>query len=151
MSSNGKLLFDIIEEENLILVNATSKCLGTITRQRKTTKRTEKSVLDYFIVCRELFELLIGMQIDEERNYVLTKYTSRLGVKKIVESDHNPMWCTFNIPWLKTVKSDRKTAFKLKDVESQKAFKQYNENNDKLVSCITESSNIAVGGKKWFK
>ena len=88
------------------------------------------------------------MKIDEERNFVLTKYTSRLGVKKIVESDHNPMWCTFNIPWLKFIKPDRKAVFKLRDVDSQEAFKEYNENNAKLISSISDSKNIVDGGKK---
>ena len=38
MSENGKILYDIIKTEDLILVNSSNKCLGTITRYRKTTK-----------------------------------------------------------------------------------------------------------------
>ena len=34
MSANGKLLFDIIQSEDLFLVNSTEKCQGTITRYR---------------------------------------------------------------------------------------------------------------------
>ena len=77
MSENGKLLYEIIKSENLVLVNSTEKCEGTITRHRKTKKSTEKSVLDYFIVCRRLFEILKKMKIDEDRSMVLTKYATK--------------------------------------------------------------------------
>ena len=50
MSDNGKILFDIIESENLVLVNSTNKCKGTISRYRKTTKTTKMSVFDFFII-----------------------------------------------------------------------------------------------------
>ena len=89
-----------IIEEDLVLVNATDVCNGTITRQRKTLKKTETSVLDYFIVCRKLFEMIKEMIIDEDRKFVLTKYTSKKGEQKTVKTDHNPMWCRFDIPWV---------------------------------------------------
>ena len=78
MTRNGKLLYDIICEEDLVLVNASDICEGTITRQRTTKQRTEKSVLNYFIIRRKLFEMILKMKIDENRNLVLTKFTSRL-------------------------------------------------------------------------
>ena len=84
----------------MVLVNATDVCNGTITRQRKTLKKTETSVLDYFIVCRKLFEMIKEMIIDEDRKFVLTKYTSKKGEQKTVKTDHNPMWCRFDIPWV---------------------------------------------------
>ena len=59
MSANGKMLHEIIIDDDLILINATDKCFGTITRERKTTKKSEKSVLDFFILCRRLYEMLV--------------------------------------------------------------------------------------------
>ena len=50
MSPNGKLLNEIIERHDLVVVNATAKCSGVITRRNVTSIRTEQSVLDYFIV-----------------------------------------------------------------------------------------------------
>ena len=148
MSDNGKILFDIIESENLVLVNSTNKCKGTISRYRKTTKRTEMSVLDFFIICRRLYEMLMKMIIDEERIHVLTKYSTRCGVRKIVESDHNPMWCKFDMHWSSYLKPVKKVGFNFKDKESQEAFKKYNYNNDKLITHLNESSDIVSRGRK---
>ena len=55
----------IIEQENLVLVNSTEKCVGTITSFRETTKKTEKSVIDFFILCRRLYEILKNMFVDD--------------------------------------------------------------------------------------
>ena len=150
ISENGKLLYEMINSENLVLVNSTDKCEGTITRYRKTRKTTEKSVLDYFIICRRLFEMLKKMKIDEERSLVLTKYSTRKGEKVLVESDHNPMWCIFELEWSTFIKSEKVTIFNYRDKESQEAFKEYNDKNEKLISYVKESKDIVSGGRKWF-
>ena len=67
MSPNGKILFDILSRQNLIVVNSTGKCAGIITRYKKTVRGEEKSVLDYFVVCWELFQKIVKMTVDEER------------------------------------------------------------------------------------
>ena len=70
-----------IQDNNLIVVNATNLCEGLITRIRKTILNTEKSILDYFIVCRDMFKKIERMKIDEERFYTLTKYSTTKGKK----------------------------------------------------------------------
>ena len=150
MSENGKVLHEIIQSEDLVLVNASDKCFGTITRHRKTKKSLETSVIDFFILCRRLFEMLSKMTIDEERNMVLTKYSTRKGVPKITESDHNPMWCDFDIQWSSFVKKDKKEVFNFKDTDSQEMFKLFNDKNEKLISSLSESNDIISGGRKWF-
>ena len=35
ISPNGRLLLDILERNNLILVNGTTKCIGKVTRTKK--------------------------------------------------------------------------------------------------------------------
>ena len=150
MSENGKLLYEIIKSENLVLVNSTEKCEGTITRHRKTKKSTEKSVLDYFIVCRRLFEILKKMKIDEDRSMVLTKYATKKGEKVLIESDHNPLWCIFEVEWSSFIKSEKLTIFNFRDKESQEAFKNYNDKNVKLITLVNESQDIVSGGRKWF-
>ena len=67
MSANGKIMSDLLSRQKLIVVNATNKCFGIITRFKKTARRTEESVLDYFVVCEELFQKITKMVIDEER------------------------------------------------------------------------------------
>ena len=67
-SQNGKLLSDILERHNLSVVNGTDKCNGLITRQRKD----EKSVIDFLIVSKDIFDNIDRLLIDEERNHILT-------------------------------------------------------------------------------
>ena len=54
ISENGRLLWDIIQRNNLICLNAHEKCEGSITRYRKTISGEESSILDYIIVCEQL-------------------------------------------------------------------------------------------------
>ena len=79
MSANGRLLMDIVERHNLVIVNATDKCIGTITRMKTLKNLVEKSVLDYFIVCQNFYSFIISMKIDEERKNVLTKFIKSKG------------------------------------------------------------------------
>ena len=98
-SSNGKLLEKVIEDNDLIVVNGTDLCEGVITRFRKTINDCEKSVIDFFIVCRRFFALVISLLIDEKRIYHLTKYVSRNGTKNQKESDHNNLIMMVNVTW----------------------------------------------------
>ena len=80
---------------------------------RQTTNKStneiniEKSVIDFFIVCQKIYDLILTMNIDEERLYTLTKYASKKGKSKKVESDHNILSCKVNIEW-KTNKIEKK-------------------------------------------
>ena len=80
-TENGKLLLDILERHNLTVVNAMDICDGAITRERRTTTRIEKSVLDYIIVCSIMKEYARRMVIDEKRIHVLTKFASKKGLE----------------------------------------------------------------------
>ena len=88
-SKNGKRLQHIVEENDLIIVNASSVCTGAITRYRKTKNSEERSILDYFIVCQKFFNHVKRLEIDEKREYCLTKYATKLGKESHKESDHN--------------------------------------------------------------
>ena len=57
-SNNGKLLEKVIEDNDLIVVNGTDLCEGLITRFRKTINDCEKSVIDFFILCRRFFAMV---------------------------------------------------------------------------------------------
>ena len=151
ISGNGQLLMDIVSRNDLIVVNSTAKCSGVITRIRKTKHSEEKSVIDYFIVCRRFFELICSLEIDESRKYVLTKYSSRMGVQCVVESDHNPLMCTLNITWDKRVKKERKEIFRLKDAEGLRVFNEITSNCPKLVELSLNSTDLQGDSNKWMK
>ena len=78
-SKNGAKLLSVIEENNLVVVNALDLCTGTITRSRETINSKEESVIDYFIVCQDFLQMVSKMNIDEKKIDTLTKYTTRNG------------------------------------------------------------------------
>ena len=68
----------------------------------------------------------------------------------MIESDHNPLWCIFEVEWSSFIKSEKLTIFNFRDKESQEAFKNYNDKNVKLITLVNESQDIVSGGRKWF-
>ena len=79
ISQNGGLLLSMIERQNLVVVNSTNKCLGTITRIKRVKDKVEESIIDYFIVCQDFYNFINSMVVDTERNFVLTKYIKQVG------------------------------------------------------------------------
>ena len=79
ISGNGEYFLEFVKNNNLVIGNASDLCEGTITRSRKTVNGHEKSVIDYFVMCQELFLLLKSMKIDESRMFVLTRYSKNNG------------------------------------------------------------------------
>ena len=122
-SNNGVLLLEMIKRQNLFLLNASDLCQGKITRHRVTKNSIEMSIIDYVIVCEFLYRKLIKMTIDEERIHTLTKFASTRGVICKSESDHNPLFCQFSIPYTHGVgREERRTIFNLKNSVCQEMF-----------------------------
>ena len=117
ISSNGKILLDICERQNLTITNTLDICKGVITRERITRNNVERSVIDYVIVCEGMKQYMEEMFIDEDRTHVLTKY----GKKKVV-SDHNILYSKFSILFESKPKTLRKEFFNLKDKTGQAKF-----------------------------
>ena len=121
ISPNGRLLLDILERNNLILVNGTTKCIGKVTRTKNMKNRHEKSILDYFIVCQDFFQLVQQMCVDEDKIYVLKKYHKVKGEVKEVESDHNPIYLLIDLQWDTKVVKPSVEIFNLRNSEFQLA------------------------------
>ena len=96
-SNNGKLLEKVIEDNDLIVVNGTDLYEGLISRFRKTINDCEKSVIDFFILCRRFFAVVKSLLIDEKRIYHQTKYASKAGIKNQKKSDHNNLIMTVDV------------------------------------------------------
>ena len=94
ISSNGKILLEVLKRQD-----STEKCSGLITRARNTSRSQEESVIDFFVVCREMFEKVLKMTIDEDRKYVLTKFYKYKTKTPIVESDHNLLTLELVFKW----------------------------------------------------
>ena len=133
ISSNGQILIDIVKRNGL-----------------KTKVSEEKSVIDYYIVCAKFFCLIRSMEIDEERKYVLTKYSTRMGNQSICESDHNVLVCRLNIRWDTKTAVKRKEICHLKDFEGLRLFSENSSNTPKLVELSQHSNDILADSDKWL-
>ena len=143
-SRNGKLLEEFVNENELIIVNASNLCEGVLTRFRKTVNQVEESVIDFFIVCPRFFKLIMKMKIDEERKFALTKYSTKVGNKKITESDHNLLILQVNVSWDSKEKTNsREIVFNFKNKENFKKYKEATDNNHEIRDCF-ENDNESV-------
>ena len=91
------------------------------------------------------------MLIDDERIHTLTKYVSTRGRVQKSESDHNLLFCQFDLSYRsKNSKEDRRTIFNFKNAESQEMFHEITSKSDIFVdiveskNCVEEKSNLFV-------
>ena len=66
MSRNGKLLYDLVQNYNLYLLNSSKVCSGVFTRTRQCNRKQEISVLDHVFVTSDTCEQVRSMEIDEK-------------------------------------------------------------------------------------
>ena len=153
-SKNGKLLANVIDENDLIVVNGTDKCTGVITRHRETVNGVEESVIDFFIVCRKFFTLINNLVIDEKRIYCLTKYTNKTGEKKKEkETDHNMFILNMNVCWDTGFddKDDRLEIYNFKKKDDFEKFVQETSFNPALLNCFEDADeDLNKACNKWF-
>ena len=146
MSSNGKLLWDVVQRHGCTVVNATEKCVGVITRSRMKKKHKEESVIDFIIVNPMIMPYVEKMEIDELKSKALTRFKKGGSVP----SDHDYLHCTFNIP-LQKRKPMRKEMYCLRNKSSLKKFLEKTSNTNKFCACFTENGDVKKEGKKWLK
>ena len=77
------------------------KADGVITRKRDTSDRIEESAIDLVLTSWDIVNSIVSIQIDEQKDKVLTSITkTKRGIVK-KESDHNSIITKFNIEWAK--------------------------------------------------
>ena len=151
MSGNGKLMQDLLERQDLIVVNSLDICKGTITRERVTENMSEKSVIDYIIVSRGLLEFLLEMIVDEDKEYVLARYINNKKGRKIINSDHNTLFCKFSVTFNKKPRTIRKEFFNFKSEDGRKRFLDATSTNKRFTSCFNKSENLELCMDKLYK
>ena len=151
MSNNGKLLYELLQRQNLECLNLSPACVGKITRSRHTVKGIECSILDYVIVSRFLSHFLVKMIIDEEKEFAMIKYATLKGHRMKKESDHNSIFAQFSIKIPKRQKENRREIFDFKNIESQKLFREYTENCQELENCFKGIASPKTKSVRFFK
>ena len=110
-----------------------------ITRYRKTSMRTEESVLDFFVVCEKFFSFVTSMIVDEERKFALSKFCTKVGRKSLKVSDHNTLILNLNIKWnSKSNLETRQEIFNFKNEENFQTFEMLTESDDDLNNCFDD-------------
>ena len=150
MSNNGQIMLDILERQNLEIANASDVCDGTITRERVAGEKTEKSVIDYIIVCEKMKSFLKKMKIDEQRAYVLGRYVKTKKGRKLITSDHNVLIGEFSIEFERKKRRIRKEFFQFKCKESKRNFLEETSINNHLSSCFENSENFEKNASAFF-
>ena len=148
---NGRIFLDFLQRnQTLTVVNALKLCEGIITRMREFESRTEKAILDFFIVNEKMVPFINTMKVDEDRNYPLSNFAQIKKNGKVVETDHNGLILEMNIN-VSQQKPDRVEIFNLKNKLCQDAFKAETEHNVELLESFNDDLPDEVQCKKWFK
>ena len=155
ISSNGKLLSEIIDRQNIKVVNGSNISSGLFTRYRKVKKsrnvhNIEKSIIDLVLTSNKLFNQVTKMEVFENRENVLHRIIkTRNGIHRI-ESDHNNILThlKINVPH---PKQERTEFYNLKNKECQMKFKNITSNTNMLSSVFDSSEPLETLTKRFVK
>ena len=121
-NNNGKLFKEFLSKfPHLKVVNSLELCEGLITRKRISAKRLEIAVLDFFVVCAQVLPFVVKMVIDEDKQYVLSNYSTGSGKNDKKDSDRNTeiLDLDLNMP---EVRTERRQLFNFKNKDCQQIF-----------------------------
>ena len=150
-NQNGKIFLEFLRRNpNLIVVNALNLCKGMITRIRNLESKTEKAILDFFIINERMLPFLTKMIIDEERDYPLSNFSQIKKNGKVIETDHNGLILEMTIN-VRKQKPERVEIFNLKNKACQEAFRMETDRNNELLTSFNDNFTDEVQCQNWFK
>ena len=109
LSRNGKLLVQLISENDLVLINKDVKCQGKITRQN-TKKPEEQSAIDFVVSSQDCATWLNQMIIDEKGD---------MKVRGKNPTDHNTIMIRLSIPKIDHKQVIKQTQWNLRASETK--------------------------------
>ena len=150
-NSNGRLLSLFLKRNKGIqIVNALPICEGLITRKRLTERRTEKAVLDLFLVCEKIMPFVLQMHVDEKGEHQLSNFNCIRNRGKVTESDHAKVEIKLDIqfPHSRPVRNE---FYNFKSEDCHKYFQELTTNTKRFTTCFSSSESFPVQIKKWEK
>ena len=143
-SRNGKMLEAVFEENNLLVLNKSDKCIGKVTRQN-TSHGDEKSAIDFIVVEESVEKSVIKMEIDE---------TGILRMKGEKDSDHNTIVLTLKLEGQEKTKPERRTQWRLN--APQECWNKFRHELNKLeydTKSLFENKDLSLDDKysRWIK
>ena len=135
---NGKLFCEFLQRNtHLTIINSLPLCEGKLTRIRKTTKGTEKSILDVFVSCDKILPYITSMTIDEKRENALTNFKSIRNQGRVIESDHNSIFLNLSLKFQR-LKNERIIFYQFKNKQSQELFKHLTTETNDFTNCFDD-------------
>ena len=142
---NGKMFEEFLEKNsNLSVVNALELCEGAISRKRKS----EHSILDFFIVCNLVLPHVTKMVVDEENKFVLTNFRKARTGGKAINSDHATEYMDVDLK-ICTQKPKRKIMWNFKNRDAQEKFKKLTNKTNKLSECFQNQLPVLEQINQW--
>ena len=134
-NGNGKRMANFVERNQLIVVNGLQLCNGLITRSRKCKDIYEKSILDYFVVCKSILGLITSMEIDEDKKNIPTNYTQVRKGGKATDSDHVSIELCIDIKILPT-RPARNVMYNFKNEQGRHMFQKLTSETESFTKCF---------------
>ena len=127
-------------------------CQGLITRKRDLMSgKSEKSVIDFVVVCSRVLPYVTEMIIDEANQFITRNYTQAKTAKvKAINSDHNTQFVKVNLKVVPCKEVNREI-FNLKNLECQMSFKRSTDKTNDFSSCFKGNETLLVKCEKWKK
>ena len=140
VSKSGKILLKMALENDLAILNKSTKCQGKWTRMQGN----EKSILDYILIFQEDEQYIEHMEIDEDKIHT-PGYKEK---SRTVYSDHCAMICS--IRWT-DASIDRKEAAR-KKVMTEKSLTLFQERTQtgNLANIMRENTDLSARSVKWL-
>ena len=129
LSSNGKLLMNLVKERKLNVMNFSTKCTGKWTHVIRKSNAT--SVIDYILVDDEIERSISQVIIDEECFHTPFRKIADKGEVRAQYSDHNTILTKFHVDIVspKKTQNDETSKSWLLNEEGWKKFKQITSDN----------------------
>ena len=108
-------------------------------------------MLDYLIVCQDMYTLLDSVKIDEERALTLSRYVNKSGNTIVTKSDHNIIQGKFDLKWCRQnhMKNHRTEIFNFKNTEGIQKFKKLTSGN--ILSSCFKGGDVVRESNHWLK
>ena len=141
-SRNGKMLKNLIENTQTIMLNSQPICKGKWTRVNSKNPE-ERSILDYVIVSPTAIPAITSMTIDEEE---IHKFRSP-GTK----SDHNTIYIDINMKLAKTETKSTHEKWKVNQLTNWHQFNSTLAASPVINTPPTDRDNMTEYYEKWIK
>ena len=95
--------------------------------------------------------LLDDMIVDDKRLHVLTKYASKKGYRKKVQSDHNILYGKFKLKYTTKKSFTRREIFDFKIKEGQRMFFEATNISNRFSECFDPLKPVEENVNRYYK